>query len=86
MRALSTSDLERYDLHFEIVLRAIKLHDLEQLDKFFHYYDLNQNHPLRILINRLVEPLPETIPNSDNTDHENVLIYEEYPPIIHRDF
>lgn len=87
IKTLSISSIERYDFHFEVVLKAIKMGDLEQLDKFYQYYDLNPNHPLRILLNRLVEPIPEQLglkryEGVNSSDLITVTVYNKEGEII----
>lgn len=73
---LTSTKLEQYDNHFELVLTAIKAKDLEKLEQFYSAYNIVDNHPLRVVIDRLIEPV-ETVTSlalvSDNTDNTHDL-------------
>jgi hypothetical protein len=84
LSSLNHSKLAEYDLHFEQVLKAIKLRDLNTIQRFYLHYGIEENHPLRLLITRLLEPLPIQKNTTLNADYkyDTVTLYDKQGNII----
>lgn len=56
LRNLSPIKIAQYDEHFEMVIKAIRDRDEKTLNQFYDAYKIDVNHPLKMVIDRLIEP------------------------------
>lgn len=61
LQSLNPSKLATYDLHYSQVIQAIKTGDRDTIERFYKHYEIDENHPLKLIVEDLINPVENVV-------------------------